>query len=120
MFTSKLLTVFQGRTFPEKGYLAGYGAIWMYYQLRVPLPDSLAIISEKHKHYRTDDWVVLTPKHTPEDTLIGHLTFALKYEGIELGLLKKLFAISDATEMAQLIAREPTGQYSRKIWFLYE
>jgi len=27
----------------------------------------------------------------PEDTLYGHLTFALKYEGIELGVLKALF-----------------------------
>ncbi|HRN56567.1 MAG TPA: Fic family protein [Agriterribacter sp.] len=56
----------------------------------------------------------------PEDTLKGHLTFALKYEGIELAMLKKLFEKLDISEVSQAIADEPTGQYSRKIWFLYE
>jgi len=52
--------------------------------------------------------------------LIGHLTFALKYEGTELYLLKKLFEKLDADALAISIAEEPTGQYRRKIWFLYE
>ncbi|MFD1631615.1 hypothetical protein [Pseudopedobacter beijingensis] len=51
---------------------------------------------------------------------MGHFTFALKYEGIELYLLKKLFEKLDADALAISIAGEPTGQYRRKIWFLYE
>lgn len=80
----------------------------------------LSIISHKHKQYVTPEWRVFTPRHRPEDTLSGHLTFAFKYEGIELGLLKKLFEKVAVEEITQLIASEPTGQYSRKIWFLYE
>ena len=56
----------------------------------------------------------------PEGTLLGHLTFALKHEGIELGLLKQLFQELNADDWVHLISQEPTGQYSRKIWFLYE
>src|SRR5690606_30856456 len=56
----------------------------------------------------------------PNDTLMGHLTFALKHEGIELSLLKKLFEKINADELTEIIAMEPTGQYSRKAWFLYE
>lgn len=117
---SQLITVFQDRTLPEKGYLVGYGAILKSYDLHTPLPNILALISQKHKQYKTEEWMVFGPRYMPENTLVGHLTFALKYEGIELGVLKKLFEELDASEISKLIAREPTGQYSRKIWFLYE
>lgn len=117
---SELVTVFQDRISPEKGYLVGYGAILKSYSLQTPIPDILALISKKHKQYKTEEWMVFTPRHMPENSLIGHLTFALKYEGIELGLLKELFKKLDVKEINKLIAEEPTGQYSRKIWFLYE
>ena len=117
---SRLITVFQERTAPEDGYVVGYGALWEYYSLQVPLPDRLALISHKHKQYETEEWIVLTPRHRPPETLLGQLTFALKYEGIDLGVLKKLFEKVLVAEITALIAQEPTGQYSRRIWFLYE
>lgn len=117
---SHLITVFQERTTPEEGYLVGYGAIVKALDLKTPFPDILALISRKHKQYKTGEWIVFTPRHMPEDTLMAHLTFALKYEGIDLGILKKLFEKLEAKEVSKLIAEEPTGQYSRKIWFLYE
>ena len=117
---SQLVSVFQERATPEKGYLVGYGAIIKFYDLPAPLPDVLALLSQKHKQYETEDWMVFTPRHMPEDSLMGHLTFALKYEGIELGVLKKLFEKLDPKEVTTLVAKESTGQYSRRIWFLYE
>lgn len=117
---SHLVSVFQERIAPEEGYLSGYAAILHAYDLQVPTPDVLSLISHKHKQYKTGQWQVFTPRHKPEETLIGHLTFALKYEGVELLLLKKLFEGLDAEALAGLIAEEPTGQYRRKIWFLYE
>lgn len=117
---SQLITIFQERMVPEEGYLVGYGAIHKAFGLHATLPDILALISQKHKQYKTEEWMVFTPRHMPEDTLMGHLTFALKYEGIELGILKKLFEKLDAKEISKLIADEPTGQYRRRIWFLYE
>src|SRR5690606_27222317 len=113
---SQLVTVFHERTAPEEVYLAGYAALLHAYDLQTPIPDVLSIISHKHKQYVTPEWRVFTPRHRPEDTLSGHLTFAFKYEGIELGLLKKLFEKVAVEEITQLIASEPTGQYSRKIW----
>lgn len=117
---SRLVTVFHERIPPEEGYLVGYGALYALFDLQVPLPDMLTIISQKHKQYRTEDWRVFTPRHMPEETLLGHLTFALKYEGIDLGLLKKIFEKLNPEELCKLVVLEPTGQYSRKIWFLYE
>ncbi len=117
---SRLITVFQERIAPEEGYLVGYGAISVAFDLQVPLPDSLSIISHKHKQYTTGQWSIYTSRHMPEETLLAHLTFALKYEGINLIILKKLFDQLDSNEVIKLIIEEPTGKYSRKIWFLYE
>jgi hypothetical protein len=117
---SQLISVFHGKTAPEEGYLVGYGAILGYYDLRVPLPEILALISQKHKRYETEEWMIFTPRYMPEDSLAGQLTFALKYEGIDLGLLKRLFEKIRRDEITTLVAAEPTGQYSRKTWFLYE
>lgn len=114
------VTVFHERLTPEEGFLAGYAALINAYDLQVPLPDVLSIISHKHKQYTTEQWRVFTPRHRPDDTLTRHLTFAFKYEGIDLGLLKKLFERVSISELSELISMEPTGQYSRKTWFLYE
>jgi Fic family protein len=117
---SRSISTFQGRSLPEEGYLVGYGAILQFYQLAVPIPDRLALISRKHKQYEVENWIVLTPRHMPDDSLVGHLTFALKYEGIDLAVLKKLFEKISKEDIISLISNEPIGQYSRKIWFLYE
>jgi Fic family protein len=117
---SQAITAFHEKKAPEPGYIAGYGAIIHAYNLTVPLPDRLSIISLKHKKYETEEWLVFTPRHQPEDSLQGHLVFALKNEGIELLTLKALFTKIDPDSITSLILKEPTGQYSRKIWFLYE
>ncbi|WP_430810128.1 MULTISPECIES: Fic family protein [unclassified Carboxylicivirga] len=117
---SQRITVFHGRTTPEEGYIVGYGAIIHTLSLPVPLPAKLALISTKNRRYETDGWQVFTPKHQPEDTLYKHLVFAIKYEGINLLFFKYLFHTLTSDEVKELLAIEPTGQYSRKIWFLFE
>ena len=115
-----MITAFHNRTTPEPGLLAGYAALIEKYNLLVPPPDKLSIISAKHKRYATEQWEVFTPRHSPPDTLAGQLTFALKYEGVDLGVLKNLFNTVSSDKVAEIIAAEPTSQYTRRIWFLYE
>lgn len=117
---SQRISVFHGRIAPEVGTLVGYGAIIDSYNLKVPIPDTLTIISDKKRQYKKDNWQILTPRHLPEDTLYKQLVFALKYEGINLLVLKKLFEILKKNEAANLFQKEPLSQYSRKLWFLYE
>jgi len=112
---------FQGIPIPEKeALLAGYAALVDGYDLEVPLPDKLAIISSKHKRYEKERWVVFTPRHEPEDTLKGHLIFALRYEGLDLAVLKALFQAIEPDEMEEIVLSGPSGKYSRRLWFLYE
>jgi len=117
---SHKVTTFHNRGVSEPGMLVGYSALISGYALDVPLPERLAITSEKHKRITTNQWEVFTPRHQPADTLMGHLTFALKYEGIDLYILKALFKAVRAEEIANIIEAEPTGQYTRRIWFFYE
>ena len=119
-YISREITVFHGRTTPEKGILVGYGAIIEAYNLPVPLPNKLSLISEKKRQYGNEEWQVFTSRHKPEDTLYKQLVFAFKYEGINLLVLKKLFKILSNDEIIELVQIEPIGQYSRRIWFLCE
>lgn len=59
--------------------------------------------------------------YRPSDTLAEHLSFALRYEGIHLELLSRLFAISEVRDALEAWARsEPTGAYSRRACFFSE
>ena len=117
---SPQITVFHGRQAPEEGFLEGYGAIIESFSLPVTLPAKLSLISQKKRKYETDEWMVFTPKYKTDNTLYRQLVFALKYEGINLLVLKKLFECIDQNELVEIVQMEPTSQYSRRIWFLYE
>lgn len=49
---------------------------------------------------------MFTPRHKPDDSLLGHLTFALKHEGIDLGVLKCLFDGTEPQTIAEIVRRE--------------
>jgi hypothetical protein len=119
-YISQKISVFHGRKAPERGNIVGYGAIIESLKLPVPLPTSLALISEKRRQYKTGNWSVFTPRHQPDDTIYAHLAFALKYEGVNLLVFKKAFERLETGEIITWITKEPLGQYSRRIWFLYE
>lgn len=114
------ISVFHGRKAPEEGILVGYGALIEGFALAMPLPNQLALISFKNRKYITHQWQVLTSRHEPSDTLYKQLVFALKYEGVNLLFFKKLFEKISEETIKALVQIEPQGQYSRKIWFLYE
>lgn len=118
-FSQKIL-VFHGRQAPEEGILVGYGTLIDYYKLQVPIPENLALISEKNRKYIKSGWKVFSPRYQPGEELSSHLVFALKYEGINLLFFKKLFQKVSKKEIVKIIQSEYTGQYNRKIWFLYE
>lgn len=105
---------------PPNSRPAGYAALIDSYGLRVPLPDELIAIGERHSFRQAGRWRVLTPRYQPADQVVAHLEFALRHQGVDLGVLNALFNIMRADELANWVRREPTGQYSRRVWFLYE
>lgn len=115
------VTVFRKYTLPESGIkLAGYSALIHQYELQVPLPETISAISEKHRSYKEGKWQVFKTVQEPDPTLLGHLVFAFKYEGVDLLILKKLFEVVDKKRIEEIVKSQPTGRYSRRIWFFFE
>jgi len=117
---SQEISIFHGLITPEKATIVGIGAIIDKLKLAMPLPYKLSLISSKRRNYETERWKVYSSKAAFEDTLYKHLVFALKYEGIDLLFFKKLFEKLSKSEIVLLLKKQPTGKYTRKIWFLYE
>jgi len=63
---------------------------------------------------------VYPQSYWPGNDMGDHLEFALKYDGVNMGILSALFQVTQPDEIAAWIASKPTGKYARRIWFLYE
>mgnify|MGYP003657280054 CR=1 FL=1 len=114
------IIIFQERRLPEKATPAGYSALIDAYTLSVPLPRTLTATGQHHRTIEDGGWRILTPRHAPNPTLEGHLTFALKYEGLDLVVLKRLFLTTGPNKIEAIVRDKPSGAYARRIWFLYE
>jgi hypothetical protein len=117
---SGAVNVFHDRRLPEMAIPAGYAALIDGYKLSVPVPRTLSAIGTKHRIIEQGGWRIYTPRHAPEASLEGHLTFALKNEGLDLAVLKRLFLAVKEGDIAELVRQKPTGLYTRRIWFLCE
>ncbi|MDF1614193.1 hypothetical protein [Desulfurivibrio dismutans] len=106
------MTVFQDKRLPEKATPVGYAALIDACGLSVPLPRTLYATGERHRVVEKGGWRILTPRHAPHPTLEGHLTFALKYEGLDLAVLKRLFLTVGAAAIEALVRETPTGTYA--------
>jgi Fic family protein len=113
-------SVFNGLIVPEKGCIVGYAAMIRKWELKIPYPAIISLVCDKNTKYQNENWQVFSSSYLPEDTLFKQIVFALKYEGINLLFFKKLFELLPKNSVEKLAKTDPTGQYSRKIWFLYE
>ncbi len=59
-------------------------------------------------------------RYWPGDKVGDHFEFALKYDGVNLGLLARIFEKVSLEELIEYIKSKPTGKYTRRIWFFYE
>jgi hypothetical protein len=116
----RAVTAFHGRSIPELAWPAGYAQLIDKYELSVPLPPRLTAISVKYRKSETDIWQLLGSRSDIPDTLGAHLTLALKWEGVDLGVLKALFDALDPSELTGVVVAQPKSAYGRRIWFLYE
>ena len=120
--------VFHGKQTPEEGSIVGYAAIISKLNLQMPMVNPITLVCNQNKSYQNKAWHVLPRTYLPEDNqaldeieaLYKHLVFALKYEGLNLLLFKFLTKHYSETQLTGLVNIEPTGQYSRRIWFILE
>lgn len=72
--------------------------------------------------YRFEEIHYYPKKYFPrslEDPL-NHIEFALKYEGVNLEILKSAFEKMQPDDIEAYVFSQPTSKLARKIWYLYE
>ncbi|MBT4512501.1 MAG: Fic family protein [Chloroflexi bacterium] len=102
----------------------GYSELIKRYSLDVLSPwceSWLASRGERKTHVEQNlTTSIYPPRYDPGDELGDQLTFALKYEGVNLEVLSALFGVIDSEDLVQFIKTRPTGRYTRLTWFFYE
>lgn len=113
---------FRGMLIPDEdsGLVVGYAALIDHYELPVPLPYLISLVSKKNRKKSTSSYKLYPSTYQPEERTYDHIVFALKYEGLNLLVLKKLFEVIKESEVIKWIKENNTGQFGRKIWYLYE
>jgi len=82
---------------------------------------SVSGISTHHSKIQ-EDFIeeIFRKQYWPGEELVDHLEFALKYDGVNLGLLDCIFEQISQEEITKYVKSKPTSKYTRKIWFFYE
>lgn len=83
------------------------------------------VLNEAQKSRRTFDrggksFEEFGPTYRPDDTLFGHLRFALRYEGLNLQVLKLLFDRTGGEEVRDALLAQPGSAITRRLGFIYE
>jgi hypothetical protein len=113
---------------PRDSVAAGYARAILEYRLAVLPPHRLTFVATRGaRRERAEEGrvvVVLPASYAPDPALVDHLEFALKYDGVNLEVLAALFRRVDQAPFEQrlttFVRGRPTGQYARRLWFLYE
>lgn len=108
---------------PNENTAIGQAALIAKLGLRVPSPAVTSMVGPGGRRTIIEDGRTIekyTQGYAPEDTFVGHLKFALRYEPVELSVLAAAFKIIDPAGLAAWARSEPTGAYARRAWFLYE
>ena len=102
----------------------GHLALREMFNLAVPPPlvQSYVSASARRTEVLGHQVVELYPaRYAPrDDTAESHLTFALRHEPADLGVLVGALQAMAPAEIESWVRREPTGAYSRRAWFLFE
>lgn len=63
--------------------------------------------------------LVFEPPYAPKNSMIGHIQFALRYEGMNIEVLALLFQQSGGEELQAWLVESPESKYARRAGFLY-
>jgi len=109
---------------------AGYSALVQQFDLKCPLiaPPSCVHHTRVNPSGTTLDdrdgrvWRLFGSRTAIENTVLGHIEFALKNEGVDLLVLKRVIGRVglDRLDQALSTSQHPNSVYTRRAWFLVE
>jgi hypothetical protein len=101
------------------------GQLWLVENLKLDclLPPTRSFCGNYARRSFKEDGITIErygKSYLPNDSVVGHLKFALKNEPLDMSVIAATFSVVDPYELEEWIRKEPTGAYSRRAWFLYE
>ena len=105
---------------PVAGRVAGYGRLIEQLGLNTPPPYELHAVADRQVHVKQDGWIIHPSPRWPGDGIVDHLIFALKYEGLNLLVLKRAFQTTGPDALIAAVVNKPGSSYLRRLAFLYE
>ena len=117
---SEPVAAFRERPLPVPARLAGYSALFHRFSLDIPLHHTMAAVSSKNTRRKEDGWAIYPVALSPGSSIIDHLVFALKYEGVQLLALKRVFQAFNKVDLERAALERPTSIYLRRLCYLYE
>lgn len=104
--------------------LAGYAHLLKKYGVKAPALMHASVLGEGSARRSVTIGMTVQENfpnsYDPGDDDIDHLVFALRYDGVDLVALARLFRVLDRDALARSIASQPTSKYLRRIFFLFE
>ncbi|MEY4512112.1 MAG: hypothetical protein RLZZ450_4234 [Pseudomonadota bacterium] len=100
----------------------GYVAVIERLGLSVPLPRRTSSIGPGARvRQPTAEGVHESfPEQFAREDIVDHLVFALKYDGVDLLVLRSVFETIGPDQLTRAIEKSPTSAYLRRLWFFYE
>ena len=103
---------------------AGYAYLLKTFELAgMPNWHTSSVSTTGTHHCKIQDGLVdevFRTQYWPGGKVGDHLEFALKYDGINLSLLARIFGHIPQEDLTEYIKSKPTGKYARRVWFFYE
>lgn len=102
---------------------AGYAALIQRYRLELPQPRHVSSIGPGSRERQVTPAGIHEsfPEQFDRDTSdVGQLVFALKYDGVDLTILRKVFEAMDSRELEVALRARPSSAVLRRLWFFYE
>lgn len=101
--------------------VVGYEFLRRHLGLAALPPRRIAAVKPVTRVVRSADAIAVPPAVAPASSdPVQHLLFALKHEGVDLGILVEALRKIPATPLLAELRRTPSGAYIRQICFLWE
>ena len=104
----------QDEPVPAASSLAGWSALAHHFGISAPILRP-SCVSDKHIHgnRRLDGiWSVFDKRYAPDETLEGHIVFALRHENMDMLLLKYILEVVPERAIADIVTG-CTGKFNR-------
>ena len=114
--------IFQDLALPTGTSLAGMSALVHAFKVLAPVryPACVSQLNIKGHIKEQGGWRIYSKRHQLECITEAHLNFAMRYEHLDLLVLKRIFLALPPEAVAQYVESAPTSTLTRKAWYLYE